>query len=86
MKNQKEYYLREKMRAIQNELGDKAKKEEEIDELRKKILSSKMPKKIEEKALQELARYQSTPTMMAESTIIKTYLDFLTGLPWKKIK
>ena len=82
--NQKEYYLREKMRAIQNELGDKAKKEEEIDELRTKILKAKMPKTIEEKALQELGRYQSTPAAMAESTIIKSYLDLLVGLPWKK--
>lgn len=82
--NQKEYYLREKMRAIQNELGDKAKKEEEIDELRTKILAAKMPKAIEEKALQELNRYQSTPAAMAESSIIKTYLDLLVDLPWKK--
>ena len=82
--NQKEYYLREKMRAIQNELGDKAKKEEEVDEIRAKILSAKMPKKIEEKALQELARYSSTPSSMAESGIIKAYLDFLVALPWKK--
>ena len=82
--NQKEYYLREKMRAIQNELGDKAKKEEEIDELRTKILKAKMPKAIEEKALQELSRYQSTPAAMAESTIIKTYLDLLVDLPWHK--
>ncbi len=82
--NQKEYYLREKMRAIQNELGDKAKKEEEIDELREQIKRAKMPKNIEEKALQELSRYQSTPSAMAESTIIKTYLDFLVALPWKK--
>ncbi len=82
--NQKEYYLREKMRAIQNELGDKAKKEEEIDELRTKILKAKMPKDIEEKALQELSRYQSTPAAMAESTIIKSYLDLLVALPWKK--
>lgn len=82
--NQKEYYLREKMRAIQNELGDKAKKEEEIEELRKKILAAKMPKQMEEKALQELGRYQSTPAAMAESTIIKTYLDLLVELPWKK--
>jgi ATP-dependent Lon protease len=82
--NQKEYYLREKMRAIQNELGDKAKKEEEIDELRKKILAAKMPKAIEEKALQELSRFQSTPAAMAESSIIKTYLDLLVELPWKK--
>jgi ATP-dependent Lon protease len=82
--NQKEYYLREKMRAIQNELGDKAKKEDEIDELREKILQARMPKAIEEKALQELSRYQSTPAAMAESTIIKTYLDLLVDLPWKK--
>ncbi len=82
--NQKEYYLREKMRAIQNELGDKAKKEDEIDELRKKILAAKMPKSTEEKALQELARYQSTPQAMAESSIIKTYLELLVDLPWKK--
>ncbi|MFA5560680.1 MAG: endopeptidase La [Acholeplasmataceae bacterium] len=82
--NQKEYYLREKMRAIQNELGDKAKKEEEIDALRTAILKAGMPKKIEEKALQELNRYQSTPSAMAESTIIKTYLDLLVDLPWKK--
>ncbi|PKK97402.1 MAG: endopeptidase La [Tenericutes bacterium HGW-Tenericutes-3] len=82
--NQKEYYLREKMRAIQNELGDKAKREEEIDELRTKILKARMPKDIEEKALQELNRYQSTPAAMAESSIIKTYLDLLVDLPWKK--
>src|SRR5690554_2619709 len=82
--NQKEYYLREKMRATQNELGDKAKKEEEIDELRTKILKAKMPKAIEEKALAELSRYQSTPSAMAESSIIKTYLDLLVDLPWKK--
>ncbi len=82
--NQKEYYLREKMRAIQNELGDKAKKEDEIDEYRKKILAAKMPKNIEEKALQELSKYQSTPPSMAESQIIKNYLDLLVDLPWKK--
>ena len=82
--NQKEYYLREKMRAIQNELGDKAKKEEEIDIYRKKILEAKMPKNIEEKALAELNKYQSTPASMAESQIIKNYLDLLVELPWKK--
>ncbi|CDR30748.1 Lon protease 1 [Acholeplasma oculi] len=80
--NQKEYYLREKMRAIQNELGDKAKKEDEIDALREAIKQANMPKHIEEKALQELSRYQSTPSAMAESQIIKTYLDFLVSLPW----
>ncbi|NLN50481.1 MAG: endopeptidase La [Acholeplasmataceae bacterium] len=82
--SQKEYYLREKMRAIQNELGDKAKREDEIEELREKIEKAKMPKQIEEKALQELARYSSMNPMMAESSIIKTYLDFLIDLPWHK--
>ena len=82
--NQKEYYLREKLRAIQNELGDKAKREDEIDELREKILKAKMPKLIEEKALAELSRYQSTPSSMAESSVIRTYLDLLIELPWKK--
>ncbi len=82
--NQKEYYLREKMRAIQNELGDKAKKEEEIDALRTNILKAKMPKDIETKALAELSRFQSTPSAMAESSIIKSYLDLLVELPWHK--
>ena len=82
--NQKEYYLREKMRAIQQELGDKAKKEDEIEELREKILKAKMPKLMEEKALQELNRYQSTPASMAESQVIRTYLDLIVELPWKK--
>ena len=82
--SQKEYYLREKMKAIQNELGDKARQDEEVDELRKKILEAKMPKKIEEKALNELQRYANTSVQMAESGIIKSYLDFLIALPWYK--
>lgn len=80
--NQKEYYLREKMRAIQNELGDKVRREEEIEQLREKIVEAKMPGNIEEKALAELARLNSTPAQMAESSIIKNYLDFLVELPW----
>ena len=82
--SQKEYYLREKMRAIQNELGDKAKKDEDIEKLREEILKAKMPKDIEEKALQELQRYTSMSPMMAESGIIRTYLDFIVALPWHK--
>lgn len=80
--SQKEYYLREKMKAIQTELGDKARQEEEIEELRKKILECQMPKTIEEKALKELQRYQNTSYQMAESGIIKSYLDFIIALPW----
>ncbi|MEC9484255.1 MAG: endopeptidase La [Candidatus Izemoplasma sp.] len=80
--NQKEYYLREKMKAIQEELGDKVKKESDIEELKEQILAKKMPEHIEEKALYELQRYQSIPTSSGESGVIRTYLDFLLDLPW----
>jgi len=60
------------MRAIQNELGDKAKKESEIDELRDKILKKKMPEDIEVKALDELARYEALPGSSAESGVIRS--------------
>lgn len=80
--SQKEYYLREKMKAIQNELGDKARQDEEIEELRQKILDAKMPAKIEEKAMRELRRYQSTSFQMAEAGVIRNYIDFLIALPW----
>ncbi len=80
--SQKEYYLREKMRAIQDELGDKAKKESDIDVLREQIKKAGMPKAVEEKALNELNRYVSTPSSSPESGIIRTYLDFLIALPW----
>ena len=82
--NQREYYLREKLRAIQEELGDKAKKESEIEELRKQILEKKMPPHIEEKALYELSRYESVPASGGESGVIRTYLDFLIELPWSE--
>jgi len=83
--NQKEYYLREKMRAIQEELGDKVKKESDIEELKTKILAKKMPKHVEEKAMYELSRYQSLPTASGESGVIRTYLDFLVDLPWHEV-
>lgn len=80
--SQKEYYLREKMKAIQEELGEKAKRETEIDELRKKIKEAKMPKAIEEKAMIELNRYVSMPGNSPESGVIRKYLDFMIELPW----
>ena len=83
--NQKEYYLREKMRAIQEELGDKAKKESDIEDLKQKILDKKMPKNIQEKALYELQRYQTLPASSGESGVIRTYLDFLVDLPWHEV-
>ncbi len=81
---QKEYYLREKMKAIQEELGDKAKRDEDIEKLRTAIKEAALPKTMEEKALNELGRYQSTPSNSPESAIIKTYLDFILSLPWSK--
>ncbi len=83
--SQKEYYLREKMKAIQTELGDKARQDEEVEELRKQIAAAKMPKRIEEKAYKELERYANTNNQMAESGIIRSYLDFLINLPWYKV-
>ena len=78
--SQKEYYLREKMKVIQDELGDRVKKDSEIEEMKKKILASKMPKTMEEKALHELNRYSSLSNSSGESAIIKTYLDFVISL------
>ncbi len=82
--NQREYYLREKLRAIQEELGDKAKKESEIEKLRQQIQDKGMPKHIEEKALYELSRYETLPSSSGESGVIRTYLDFLIELPWNE--
>lgn len=82
--SQKEYYLREKMKAIQEELGEKAKRESEIDELRKKIKEAGMPKNIETKANTELNRYVSMPSSSPESGVIRKYLDFMIELPWSK--
>jgi len=82
--SQKEYYLREKMKVIQDELGDKVKQETEIEDLKKKILAAGMPSSIEEKALTELSRYSSLGNSTGESGIIRTYLDFMIALPWSK--
>jgi ATP-dependent Lon protease len=79
---QKEYYLNEKMKAIQKELGRGEKSE--IDELKKKIDSAGMPKDVHEKAIQELKRLEMMPPMSAESTVSRNYLDWLIGVPWKK--
>jgi ATP-dependent Lon protease len=83
-KAQKEYYLNEKMKAIQKELGRKDEKGNEVDELKKKIETSKMPKDVEEKAVQELKRLESMPPMSAEATVSRNYLDWLIAVPWYK--
>src|SRR5437016_2594047 len=83
-KAQKEYYLNEKMKAIQKELGRKDDKGNEIDDLKKKIEQSKMPKDVEEKAVQELKRLEAMPPMSAEATVSRNYLDWLIAVPWYK--
>ncbi len=79
---QKEYYLNEKLKAIQKELGRGEKSE--IDELKKKIDAAGMPKDVHEKAIQELKRLEMMPPMSAESTVSRNYLDWLLAVPWKK--
>jgi len=83
-KAQKEYYLNEKMKAIQKELGRKEDKGNEIEDLKKKIEDGRMPKEVEEKAIQELRRLESMPPMSAEATVSRNYLDWLIAVPWQK--
>ena len=79
---QKEYYLNEKLKAIQKELGRGEKNE--IDELKKKIDAAGMSKDVHEKAIQELKRLELMPPMSAESTVSRNYLDWLLAVPWKR--
>ena len=81
-KAQKEYYLNEKMKAIQKELGRNEKSE--LDELKKKIEAAGMPKETLDKALQELKKLEMMPAMSAESTVSRNYVDWLLAVPWKK--
>jgi ATP-dependent Lon protease len=81
-KAQKEYYLNEKIKAIQKELGRGEKSE--IDELKKRIEMSGMTKDATEKAMSELKRLENMPPMSAESTVSRNYLDWLLAVPWKR--
>jgi ATP-dependent Lon protease len=81
-KAQKEYYLNEKIKAIQKELGRGEKSE--IDELKRRIETAGMTKDALDKATQELKRLENMPPMSAESTVSRNYLDWLLAVPWKK--
>src|SRR5690625_1207631 len=81
-KTQKEYYLREQLKAIQKELGETEGIQSEVEQLREKIEAARMPERVEEVALKELARYERVPQSSAESSVIRNYLDWLISLPW----
>lgn len=80
--NQREYYLREKLRAIKEELGDVKERESDTDEYRQMIQNNPYPQHVKEKALEELARYEMLPSASGESGVVKSYLDWLLKLPW----
>jgi len=82
-KNQREYYLREQMRAIQQELGDTDGKEELV-EIRKAIEAAKMPENVQKEALKQLGRLENMHPDASEAGIIRTYLDWMVELPWSK--
>ena len=82
-KTQREYFLREQLKAIQQELGQFDEVQAEIDEYKNRIAAAGMPEPVEEKALKELGRLEKMPQAAAETGVIRTYLDWLVGLPWQ---
>ena len=83
-KSQREYYLNEQMKAIQKELGENEDAPNEVEELGKKIENAGMPKLVEAKARTELNKLKQMSPMSAEATVVRNYLDWLLGVPWKK--
>ncbi|KFN41275.1 endopeptidase La [Arenimonas oryziterrae] len=83
-RSQREYYLNEQMKAIQKELGDLDEAPNELDELAKKIAAAGMPKPVETKARSEFNKLKQMSPMSAEATVVRNYLDWLIGVPWKK--
>lgn len=83
-RTQKEYYLREQMKAIQKELGEREDKGSETDEYRSKIQEIGLPKDTEEKVLREVDRLEKMPPMAAEAVVVRNYLDWVVSLPWNQ--
>ncbi|MFD0678836.1 MULTISPECIES: endopeptidase La [unclassified Paenibacillus] len=81
-KTQKEYYLREQMKAIQKELGDKEGRAGEVEELRSQLFSTEVPEKVKEKIEKEIDRLEKMPATSAEGSVIRNYIDWLLGVPW----
>jgi ATP-dependent Lon protease len=82
-KMQRDYFLREQLKAIQKELGEGDEQEAEIQEFERRIVTSGMPEEAEKEAKRELDRMRKMPTQAAEYSVIKTYLDWMVSLPWK---
>jgi len=83
-KNQRDYFLREQLKAIQKELGEDDDQQKEIEELREKIDAAGMPEAVKKEATRELERLSRMPVAAAEYTVSRTYLDWLVALPWNK--
>jgi ATP-dependent Lon protease len=83
-KTQKEYYLREQMKAIQKELGDKEGRAGEVEDLRSQLKETELPDPVREKVEKEIDRLEKIPTSSAEGGVIRNYIDWLLGLPWSK--
>ena len=83
-KSQREYYLNEQMKAIQKEMGDLEDVPNEADELRQKIDNAGMPKDAKDKALAELHKLKMMSPMSSEASVVRTYLDWMVSVPWKK--
>ena len=83
-KSQREYYLNEQLKAIQKELGDGEEGPNEVEELQRKIDAAGMPKPVLAKARQEFSKLKQMAPMSAEATVVRNYLDWLVGVPWKK--
>ncbi|MBM4174842.1 MAG: endopeptidase La [Ignavibacteria bacterium] len=83
-KTQRKFLIQEQIRILQDELGEEEDSSPENQKLRDKIKKAKMPKEVEEKALEELNKLKKTPPMSPESTVLRNYLDWLTDLPWSK--
>jgi ATP-dependent Lon protease len=83
-KSQREFFLRQQLKAIQDELGEGDERKAEQDEIEDKIEKAKMPPEVEKQARHELNRMQSMPTAAPEHSVIRTYLDWLTDMPWSK--
>lgn len=81
-KTQKEYYLREQLKAIQKELGESSGEKSEVEQIKEKIEKANMPEHIVQVAMKELERFDKVPQSSAESSVIRNYLDWLISLPW----